>query len=310
MADERNNVNREYKDRLFKLVFREKEDLLQLYNAVNGTDYNNPEDMEINTLEDAVYMGMKNDISFLFQSVLNLYEHQSAYSPNLPLRGVLYFADLYRKIMAGYGKDLYSSKQIKLPFPQFVIFYNGRKNQPERRVLHLHDAFPEAIPAGMNREGAAIDCHAVLLNINYGLNRQILKKCRKLEEYSAFIGRVREYTDRRMPIREAIDRAVEECIKEGILEKILRENREEVCSMLLSEYDEQAHIESEKEIAREEGMQEGILKGRKEGHKEGENLLARLVDLLQQDGRLQDLKLLSDETERKRLYREYHLADS
>lgn len=88
-------VNREYKDRLFKLVFREKKDLLELYNAINDTEYDNLDDIEINTLEDVVYMGMKNDISFLVTDVLNLYEHQSTFSPNLPLRGLLYFADLY-----------------------------------------------------------------------------------------------------------------------------------------------------------------------------------------------------------------------
>lgn len=313
MTDERNNVNREYKDRLFKLIFREKEDLLQLYNAINGTNYNNPEDLEINTLEDAVYMGMKNDISFLVKGVLSLYEHQSTYSPNLPLRGLFYFADLYRKMMSGGDKDLYSSKQIKLPFPQFVVFYNGTRLQPERQVFHLHSAFPK----GMNREIAAIDCHAVVLNINYGQNREIMRKCRKLEEYSKFIGKVRENTSNKMSIKDAVDHAVEECINEGILEKILRENREEVCSMLLSEYDEQAHIESEKKIAREEGRQEGIqegiregiIKGKEAGLQAGEDLLARLVACLQHDGRFQDMERLSDAETRKRLYQEYNLSD-
>lgn len=268
MGNERNCVNREYKDRLFKLIFREKEDLLQLYNAINGTDYGNPEDMEINTLEDAVYMGMKNDVSFLVKDILNLYEHQSTYSPNLPLRGLFYFADLYRKIMTGDDRDIYGSKQIQLPFPQFVVFYNGTRMQPERQVFHLHSAFPE-----------------------------VMRKCRKLEEYSIFIGKVRENTDRKMPIKDAVDHAVEECINEGILEKILRENREEVCSMLLSEYDEQAHIENEKKIAREEG----IIKGRE--------LMIQLVQYLQKDGRLRDLELLSDEDARKKLYQEYNLTE-
>ena len=305
MEDERNNVNREYKDRLFKRIFREKEDLLQLYNAVNGTDYDNPEDIEINTIEDVVYMRMKNDVSFLMQSVLNLYEHQSTYSPNLPLRGVLYFADLFRKILAGPEKDLYSSKRIMLPFPQFIVFYNGTREEPERQVLHLYDSFPREILEALGRDGAALHCHAVVLNINYGNNREIMKRCRKLEEYSIFIEKIRNNTNRKMPIREAIDRAVDECIKEGILEKILRENREEVCSMLLTEYDEQAHIESEKRIAREEGKIEGITKGREEG----ENLLASLVECLERDGRLQDLKLLTDKKSREQLYREYNLSD-
>ncbi len=151
--------------------------------------------------------------------------------------------------------------------------------------------------AGIDRKNAAIDCHAVMLNINYGQNRELMKKCRKLEEYSIFIGKVRENTGRKMLIREAIDSAVENCIKEGILEKILRENREDVCSMLLSEYDEQAHIESEKKIAKEEGKEEGI------------KMLALLVEYLQRDGRQQDLKLLSDEKVRNNLFREYHLEE-
>ena len=104
-------VNRQYKDRLFKFVFKEKEDLLQLYNAINGTDYNNPEDIEVNTLEDVIYMGMKNDISFLLTDVLNLYEHQSTFSPNLPLRGLFYFSRLYQKTVRN-QTDLYSSKII------------------------------------------------------------------------------------------------------------------------------------------------------------------------------------------------------
>ncbi len=311
MEDERKKVNREYKDRLFKLVFRDKADLLELYNAINGTDYDNPEDMEINTLEDAVYMGMKNDISFLVKNILNLYEHQSTYSPNLPLRGVFYFSDIYRKLIAECDIDIYSSRQIQIPFPQFVVFYNGTKEQPERQILHLHNAFPD----GINREDAALDCHAVVLNINCGHNKDIMKRCRKLEEYSLFVGRVREYAGQKMSIKEAIDFAVEDCINEGILEKILKENREEVCSMLLTEYDEQSHIESEKEIAREEGMQEGkkmgkkegIQEGKKEGIQEGIQMAALLAEYLERDGRLQDLKLLSDAKVRERLFREYHI---
>ena len=144
MTKRRQKVNRKYKDRLFKWVFQEKKDLMQLYNAINDTDYDNPEDFEVNTLEDIVYMGMKNDLSFLIKDVLNLYEHQSTFSPNLPLRGLFYFADLYRKLII-HDRDLYSSKRIALPFPQFVVFYNGTKEEPERQVLYLHESFPNGI---------------------------------------------------------------------------------------------------------------------------------------------------------------------
>ncbi len=249
-------IIRQYKDRLFKFVFKEKEDLLQLYNAINGTDYNNPEDIEVNTLEDVVYMGMKNDISFLLTDVLNLYEHQSTFSPNLPLRGLLYFARLYQKII-GNEKKIYSGKLIELPYPQFLVFYNGTMAEPERQVLELSDAFPKWV----NKENAALNCKAIVLNINLGYNKDVMEKSKKLKEYAQYIARVRAFLDAGFDIETAIDKATDECIEEGILEQILRNNRGEVRSMLLTQYDEQAHIEYEKELSFEEGKEEGLKEG-------------------------------------------------
>lgn len=284
-------VNRQYKDRLFKLIFKEKEDLLQLYNAVNNTDYNNPEDIEVNTLEDVVYMGMKNDISFLITDVLNLYEHQSTFNPNLPLRGLLYFASLYRKLV-GNRNDLYSAKLIEIPYPQFVVFYNGTKEEPERLELRLSDAFPE----WCKKENAAIECTAVVLNINLGYNKVIMERCKKLKEYAQFIATVRDYLDKEYEIETAVDKAIEECIRRGILEEILRNHREEVFSMLLTEYDEQAHIENERGIAFEEGV------------KEGEERLSKLIQLLVKENRMREIERVTlDKEYREILYKEYNL---
>ena len=247
-------VNRQYKDRLFKLVFSNKEDLLDLYNAINDTNYSNPDDIEINTLEDVVYMGMKNDISFLLTDILNLYEHQSTFSPNLPLRGLLYFAKLYQKLIEN-EKRLYSRKLIKLPYPQFIVFYNGTMEEPERQVLELSNAFPK----WSHKENAALNCKAIVLNINLGYNKKVMEKCKKLKEYAQYVARVRKYLDANHDIETAIDKATDECIAEGILEQILRDNRGEVRSMLLTQYDEQAHIEYEKELSFEEGLSQGII---------------------------------------------------
>ena len=240
-------------------VSAEKEDLLQLYNAINNTDYDNPEDIEVNTLEDVVYMGMKNDISFLLPDVLNLYEHQSTFSPNLPLRGLLYFARLYQKIL-GNEKRIYSRKLVELPYPQFVVFYNGTEEEPERQVLKLSDAFPK----WAQTENAALECKAVVLNINLGYNKAIMEKGKKLKEYAEYIAQVRKNLDVGYNIAEAIDKATDECIAEGILEQLLRDNREEVRSMLLTQYNEQAHIEYEKELSFDEGKEEGIKEGKRE----------------------------------------------
>ena len=170
----------------------------------------------VNTLEDVVYMGMKNDVSFLFTEVLNLYEHQSTFNPNLPLRGLLYFAKLYQKII-GPRKDLYSEKLIELPYPQFVVFYNGTKEEPERQVLELRAAFPKEY----SKENAALQCRAVVLNINLGYNKNAMEKCRKLKEYAQFIAMIREYLEETGNIEDAVDWAIDECINQGILEDIL-----------------------------------------------------------------------------------------
>ena len=96
------NVNKKYKDTIFRKLFGEnKANALSLYNAINGTNYTEDSDFEYTTLDDVVYMGMKNDISFVVGTSLSLYEHQSTYNPNMPLRGLLYFADLYRKMIQG-----------------------------------------------------------------------------------------------------------------------------------------------------------------------------------------------------------------
>ena len=284
-------VNKQYKDRLFKFIFKEKEDLLQLYNAINGTNYNNPEDIEVNTLEDVIYMGMKNDISFLLTDVLNLYEHQSTFSPNLPLRGLFYFSRLYQKII-GNEKKIYSGKLIELPYPQFVVFYNGTIEEPERQILELSDAFP----AWAQKENAALNCKADVLNINLGYNKDVMEKCKKLKEYAQYIARVRAFLDAGFDIETAIDKATDECIAEDILGQILRDNRGEVRSMLLTQYDEQAHIEYEKELSFEEGQ------------KAERARFAKLCQLLENNGRDADIKkALYDDEYCETLYKEFSM---
>jgi len=244
-------VNRNYKDRLFIRIFSDKDALLRLYNAVNGTNYSNAQDIQINTIDDYLYMGMKNDISFLFTDVLNLYEHQSTFNPNMPLRGFLYLASLYQKIFD--EKDLFSSKLIELPSPQLFVFYNGTKEEPDRMEMKLSDAF-----IGKKDFEPCLECKAIMLNINSGHNEQIMGACKELREYATFISLVRKNLKNGLKLRDAIDKAVDECIEEGILRDLFLNNRKEVVSMLLMEYDQEAHIRSEKNISFEEGVAKGI----------------------------------------------------
>lgn len=243
-------VNREHKDRLFKFIFQEKKNLLELYNALNASSYNNPDDLEIVTLEDVIYMRMKNDISFILDYQLNLFEHQSSDNQNMPLRGFLYFARQYEKYVIENECNLFGYKRIPIPTPQYVVFYNGDTWKGERKILKLSDSFTN------KRIKGCMELEVLQLNINYGHNKEIMEKCRILGEYVVFVGKVKTY-NKAMPIEEAADRAVNECIQEGILKEILISHRAEVKDMLLTEYDEEKmkrlfQKEYEEEVAKAE----------------------------------------------------------
>ena len=123
-------ANRNYKDTVFRMLFSNRKNLLSLYNAVNQRDYKNPDDLEIVTLENAIYMGMKNDLAFIMDMNLYLYEHQSTYNPNIPLRNLFYIADEYQRLVV--RKSLYSTVIQKIPTPRFLVFYNGTKEVEDR----------------------------------------------------------------------------------------------------------------------------------------------------------------------------------
>ena len=258
------HVKRNYKDTVFRMLFQEKETLLSLYNAVNGTDYNNPEDLEITTLQDAVYMNYKNDVSFVFDFVLNLYEHQSTINPNMPLRDLIYVT----KVLQGQirDQDLYSSRQIKLPTPRFVVFYNGTEPQPQKQVLRLSDAFAKQL------DDVELELTVTIYNINYGNNRELLEACQTLNEYAQYVEMVRQYL-KDYPLSEAVELAVDTCIRQGILRDFLKKNRAEAIEMSIFEYDEEKHMQSEREIwenaGREAGRKAGMAEGRQSGLIEG-----------------------------------------
>ena len=243
--------NRKHKDSLFRKVFRKKKDLLDLYNAINGTSYENEDELEINTLDSVLYMSVKNDISCIVGCTINLYEHQSSYNPNMPLRGLIYFAQLYNTYTEKRKLNLFSSTLQKIPTPQFVVFYNGLKNEPDRKVLKLSDAF-------MSEEGC-LECRAIMLNINYGKNHELMEKCRRLEEYAIFIAMVRKYAaDERIDLGDAITLAIDECIEKEILSDILREERAEVFMYILESFDKELYEKDLKADAYEEGKMDNL----------------------------------------------------
>ena len=257
MAEE--NVVRNYKDSLFRMVFREKAELLSLYNAMNGTSYDDPEDLTVTTIEIVLYMGLKNDISFLIEDVMNLYEGQGSWNPNMPLRGLFYFSMIYQGYIRQNQLDIYSSTLLKLPSPRYVVFYNGLKEEPDRQDLKLSDSF-------IKTDGSpCLECTAQVININFGRNEELMEACRKLHEYAYFVEKVREYLKEGLTLEASIDQAVVHCINENILKEFLEKHRGEVKNVILTEYDEKLHSKTLYEEGKAAGIQEGRTVGIQEG---------------------------------------------
>ena len=248
-------LHRKHKSRVFEMIFQDKEKLLELYNAVNGTTYDNPDELEINTLENAVYMSMHNDISFIIDFQLTLYEQQSTYCPNMPLRFLDYVRDLYSDITK--NANLYGTKLVKIPTPHFVVFYNGEKECPDVMELKLSDAF--IIP----EEDPALELKAVMLNVNKGRNEKLMQACKTLRDYAEYTYRVRLYAQT-MDVESAVRKTIKECMENDILAEFLHKNQAEAISMSIYEYDEKKHLQMEREDAREEGRKEGREEGRQE----------------------------------------------
>lgn len=251
------NAARNYKDRIFRMVFREKKVLLALYNAMNETDYENEDDLKVTTLESALYLEMKNDVSFVLYDELLLYEHQSTKNPNLPLRNLFYVSDVYSELT----KDLflYGSVPVQIPEPKFVVFYNGLENMQEREVLKLSSLYAK------KAEHISLELETLVLNVNVGYNKILMERCRQLSDYAQFVSEVRKRLSKKIPLSEAVNEAVEDCIQRGILAEFLSKNRAEVIKVSIYEYDE----EKVKRMFKEECMKLGMEQGKQLGIEQG-----------------------------------------
>lgn len=289
-------LNRPYKDRLFNIIFRDKEDLLALYNTLAETNYHDSDQLEINTLDDVIYMHLKNDLSFILDGWQNLYEQQSTFNPNQPLRGFFYFADLYKSKY--FSKKIYSSSLVSIPTPQYIVFYNGTQKMPDNFTLRLSDAFQHKVDA------PDIEVVAHMLNINYGHNQKLMNRCQKLKEYSQFIDIVRRWLHVKGISREdAVTAAIDECIEQNILKEILEKERMIIMPSILSEFDEVAY----KEMIHEEGYEEGYDIGYDAGTESGMNRLAALIDKMQENGELDGISKLSDAAYRNEMFEKYNI---
>ena len=269
-------ANRQYKDTVFRMLFSEKENLLSLYNAVTGSHYQNAETLKIVTLENAIYMGMKNDLAFMLETNIYLYEHQSTINPNIPLRDLIYIGIEYQQYLN--DKSLYSSKLQKIPAPKFMVFYNGTDTVDDRVELRLSEAYEHL--AGE----PDLELKVLMLNVNEGHNKDLMEQCQTLKEYAIYVARVRKYASAQN-LNDAVERAITECIKEGILVDFLRKNRSEVKMVSILEYDKEWEEKKLRKAEYEAGKSDGIEIGKSEGIKIGrEETLAEMIYNMKQHG--------------------------
>ena len=273
-------INREFKNDFFIFLFGKHKDLaLSLYNAMNNTSYDDPEEIIFNTIDNFIYIGRHNDVSFLIESTVNVYEHQTTVNANIPLRMFLYISKIYEKYAVENRNILYSEKIIKLPNPNFIVFYYGAEEQPDDRLVHLSDA--------MDIKGTNLELTARVINANYGHNQYILNKCPALFEYSWFLSEIRvRYNgyvstgaDHKEAMKRAVDEALEIMPEDYIIKNIVIRNKAEVVDMLYSMEDEPRMIrllfEEKKNEGREEGLREGRTEARAEYFKKTIRLLMK-----------------------------------
>jgi predicted transposase YdaD len=270
-------TNRKFKDSVFTLLFSEKSSLLELYNAIENTNYGSETDIRITTLDDALFMEQINDISFVIDGKLVvLIEHQSTLNPNMPIRMLIYISRTYEKIVDKDG--LYSTKKMSIPKPEFIVLYNGAEECPDKQVLKLSDMFSEPLGESL----ASLELEVTVYNINNGRNEEMAKRSEKLKGYEVFVYLVKEYLKAGMDRGSAIKRAVLDCIRQDVLKEFFEEHGSEVHNMLLSEW----NLDDAKRVWQREAREDGRNEGRNEGREELFALWEKGVSLAEAKNRL------------------------
>ena len=271
---------------MFRSLFNNEKSLLELYNALHGTDHSEQDtEIIINTLDETLVRPGKNDISFLLNGrLVVMLEHQSSVNENMPFRFLRTISRIFENGIPD-RKAIYRTKLIKFPRPEFIGLVNVPGPFPDRKVLRLSDAF-ENVPGF---DEIRLELEVMVYNINEGRNPGIAARCAMLKEYAYFVARVRWHvkaekqrvgtTSEAKVIRIAIRKAVQECKAKGYLLDFLGKMTEEEMNMFEVEW----NLDTALEVRWEEGMEEGMEKGMEERDKQ-------LLALIDQGYTAEDLK--------------------
>lgn len=242
------NFNSKYRDSVFRSYFDEPIRLLSLCNAILDTNYTNPDELNINTLDGLFFDKQKNDISCTIDNhFLVPIEHQSTVNENMPFRCLSYAAELLNNLIKKKNK-LYNKRLITFPKPKFFVLYDGDKYEPLLKKMRLSDAF--------DGNNDSLELVVTAFNINFGLPQPLLQKCPYLSDYSTLVGKVKEGIRLGLSRRDAIRRAVKFCLDHGIMGNYLVEHSEEVFNMLALEWNMNDALQARFEDGYEDGRNE------------------------------------------------------
>ena len=223
---------------------------LELYNALNGTNLTDPDELKVNTIENVIYINMKNDISFWVDDQMVLYEQQSTFNQNMPLRGFFYFAQLYQKHLMTNKININISSKIKIPTPRFFVFYNGKTDKDDFFKMRLSESFLTPDNSG------DFEWTATVININEDRLTGIHKNCKSLYDYAKFIAKVRECVKGKEPKYEDIETAVDWAIEEDLLEGFFERQKAEVIGMILAEFNQETYEKCAHDYAYRDGRED------------------------------------------------------
>jgi len=264
--------NRNHKDSLFIDLFCKdkegKQNFISLYNALHNTnlDLATTTVQEVN-IDNVLYMALSNDIAMLVDNrLVVLVEHQSTINENMPLRLLEYVSRIYEQLVP--SEDRYEKKMIKIPYPEFFVFYNGTEDYPVETELRLSDAFifPDE-KYNVKSSDLTIEIKVKIININSDKQSPILKQCKKLEEYSLLIDYIRE--SKKQNPKAPLEQAINKALQNGVLSEYLKRKSTEVRNMLIAEYSYETDIKVQRREAYREGLAEGIEQGIQQGIEQG-----------------------------------------
>jgi len=253
-------INNKFKNSVFTLLFSDPALLRELYCALEGVSLPPDAPVSINTLEDVLFMDLINDISFEIDGKLVvLIEHQSTVNPNMALRLLMYIARVYEKIVE--GKNIYSSKELSIPRPEFFVLYNGTAPYPDEKIMKLSEMFENPAVLGLpEKDFLSLELVVKVININEGRNKEIAERCKKLSEYSAFVAKARVFEKEFGSREKGVKEAVKYCEKHDILKEFISLHGTEVLSMLYTEF----KLDDALAVRYEEGCEEGFVEGQRE----------------------------------------------